>query len=372
MKKSKLLILIPTLNIGGAEKIVLYLINNLSESDFEISLVLLKNQKPLASQFNKKISIYYLYSNKNFLINILSSPFTFFKVLKKISPDIIHSNLWGLYTFPLISLILFRDKIKLYSTIHTSGKSYSSKKLFDLLSFYIEKKIYTIFNFTLIAVSNEVQKMLISMGFKNKIILISNGVEFCSIDNFIISKIKSKLSSGYTCPILVHVGNSNEVKRHIDIINACKLLNDNNNDFKLILIGKGILQDFGVIINNSGFKSKIHVFENCKNAHRILSISDIGIFPSLYEGCPLSLIEMMSHSLPIIATNIESIKEITNNGSCAILVNTKSPIELYKAIIDLLKNKFLFDELATNSNIIYSKNYSINIMINKYEYLFKN
>jgi len=64
------------------------------------------------------------------------------------------------------------------------------------------------------------------------------------------------------------------------------------------------------------------------------NIADLFVFPSLYEGFGLPIIEAMACGCPVIASNTSSIPEVV--GNAAIMVNSSNPKEIAKAALDLL------------------------------------
>ncbi|MER3570476.1 MAG: glycosyltransferase family 1 protein, partial [Patescibacteria group bacterium] len=71
---------------------------------------------------------------------------------------------------------------------------------------------------------------------------------------------------------------------------------------------------------------------------------DVFLYPSLYEGFGLPVIEAMACGCPVITSNTSSLPEITNDA--AILVNPLNVNELAKAIINLIKDDSLKIELS--------------------------
>ncbi len=73
----------------------------------------------------------------------------------------------------------------------------------------------------------------------------------------------------------------------------------------------------------------------------------IFVYPSLYEGFGLPVLEAMSLGIPTVTSNISSMPEIA--GDAAVLINPESVDELYEGIKKLLDDDRLYNELKTKS-----------------------
>ena len=89
----------------------------------------------------------------------------------------------------------------------------------------------------------------------------------------------------------------------------------------------------------------------------ILSISDVWVNSSIFEGQSNSLLEAMAMKLPIITTDIDENREIVRHNQEAILIPIQSPHVLAKSIESLLKNKQFAEDLANRAFLRVKKNY---------------
>jgi glycosyltransferase involved in cell wall biosynthesis len=71
----------------------------------------------------------------------------------------------------------------------------------------------------------------------------------------------------------------------------------------------------------------------------ILAAADLFVFPSLYEGLPGAVMEAMALGLPIIASNIDAVREVVQEGCNATLVSPASTADLASAIEALLRDR---------------------------------
>lgn len=79
----------------------------------------------------------------------------------------------------------------------------------------------------------------------------------------------------------------------------------------------------------------------------LLWYSYLFLYPSLYEGFGIPVLEAMAFGIPSITSNISSMPEVA--GDAAILVNPKKIIEIYEAMALLFNDKDVYDGLIKKS-----------------------
>ena len=73
----------------------------------------------------------------------------------------------------------------------------------------------------------------------------------------------------------------------------------------LILVGDGENKEKleNYVQNRVGIRDKVLFVGNTKNVNDYLQVFDVFVFPSLYEGLPISAIEAESTGLPVLASD---------------------------------------------------------------------
>lgn len=120
-------------------------------------------------------------------------------------------------------------------------------------------------------------------------------------------KLRNKLRNSFDIHdnlVIGHVGRFNYPKNHdfiIDIFNEVHRINKNT---KLILIGTGELEEsIKEKVNNLHLKDNVMFLGNRNDVNQLMQAMDIFVFPSHYEGLPVTLVEAQASDLFIVKSN---------------------------------------------------------------------
>ena len=85
--------------------------------------------------------------------------------------------------------------------------------------------------------------------------------------------------------IITHIGTFKEAKNHDFIIDIFKELNSINNKYKLILVGRGELEEkIKMKVRDLGLSNKVYFLGVREDIPQILQSTDIFFMPSILEG----------------------------------------------------------------------------------------
>jgi lipopolysaccharide heptosyltransferase II len=126
----------------------------------------------------------------------------------------------------------------------------------------------------------------------------------------------------------------------------------NYSEIKLHLVGRKESSEYYVYLldlakklnlqDKAIFYGRIDNGELC----RLYSQCDLFVFPSLWEGFGIVLLEAMYYRLPIVASNISAIPELVKDGENGLLVPPADPAALAKAINTLIENPLKREEMG--------------------------
>ncbi len=103
---------------------------------------------------------------------------------------------------------------------------------------------------------------------------------------------------------VVHVGRFDEPKNHHFLIRVFHALLEKDREARLLLIGTGKLQPaIRKAAADKGISEAIRFLGVRSDIPELLMAADVFLFPSLYEGLPVTLVEAQASGLPILASD---------------------------------------------------------------------
>lgn len=144
---------------------------------------------------------------------------------------------------------------------------------------------------------------------------------------------------------ILYVGSEQPRKNFLTALEAFRILIKTHSNFRFVKVGKDQSLVNRIKLNNilklnPGLKSKFYLIEECSDfqLHNLYRNALCLIFPSLYEGFGIPLVEAMAAKCPIIASNIPTTKEICS-GAALYVHNNTNPNDYVKLLIMLVENK---------------------------------
>lgn len=143
-------------------------------------------------------------------------------------------------------------------------------------------------------------------------------------------------------------------KDHELLINACRLT---RRQMELLLVGEGTEAFSSTVDDNGFFVTGLGVRND---VYDLLSSVDVVALVSRFETLPMSLIEATRMGLPLVASDVGSVRSIVRDGYNGFLV-TNDVSSVSEAIIELLDNPELRDIYGANSRQHYLDVFSFEV-----------
>lgn len=160
-----------------------------------------------------------------------------------------------------------------------------------------------------------------------------------------------KISKKY----LLFIGGTDARREAHEIVFAHNLLNSKGVDFHLVFAGNEFVPDSTELniltkkaIETSSYKDKIHMLGRIDEEEKriVLENAFAFVYPTLYEGFGLPLLEAMQCKTPVVTYPNPATKEIA--GKAAMYTDVNDGNGIYKSITTLLDNEKLVEKLVSN------------------------
>lgn len=143
----------------------------------------------------------------------------------------------------------------------------------------------------------------------------------------------------FTLLFLGRLGYRKGIYDLLDVLIAHK--NEFQGKLELFFGGDGDVEQVKEIIYKNGLEeiAQYQGWVDGDKKESLLNMADAYILPSYNEGLPISVLEAMSYSLPIISTKVGGIPEILKNEENGYIIEPGDKLALYEAIHHLMNNK---------------------------------
>ena len=352
----KIVHIIGALVYGGAERLLLDICRKIDKTQFDISVIVLRQNNDLAKQFEDAGIPVTIFEKKGKLdFGVIERLADYLRLQK---PDIVHTHLfagefWGF-------MACHQAKIKnVICTKHGIVKE-------DFLRDYLIKKATRKMK-RVIAISQAVQDYVLlemKVGVK-KISVIYNGID---TDKFY--GLSRPILSGETLS-LGCVGRLSKEKGQKHLIRACRFLKAP--DWKLYLVGDGPMrEELEQLSKSLGLEANIVFCGSQADVRPYLDKMDIFVLPSISEGLSLAVLEAASAAKLIIASNVGGLPEIITDKETGLLFTPKNIEQLVSHINWAYEHKEQAQKMALALQQQVMQKFDIDKTIKQYEDLYRN
>lgn len=361
-QKIRVLHLINSFSLCGAEKLVFDIVKKMDKSKFKLFVCSVgKGNKDFEEEIIQdlnKASITTFCLNKPYKKERLKTILKLRKILMENKIDIINTHCPSPdFLGRLAAKIVGLNQV--FSTIHSTRGYFKTREgIFK----YITKQY--------IAISSEVSKYISEVVAipDEKISIVSNGI---IIEEYIKPlKERDEIIKSLGLPkdriIITNVGRVVESKGHMLILEAAKILIHKYPKILFVFVGDETHEPEHVkklkeYIEKEKLNNYFIFMGIQKDIVKILHVSDIFLFPSLFEGFSLSILEAMAMGVPVIASDVGSIREVLEHQKSGIIIKPADIDEISRALMSMLDNM----ENSKKMGLIAQKNVLRNFSMGK-------
>ena len=332
---SKILFLVPRMNIGGAETYVYTLAMELHKRGEEVFI---------ASAGGKLADKLAQLGIKTFFLPVrfskMLSGYLLLRILKKYKIDILHANSGA--AGEVAAWIKSKLNIKVVYTAHGVFGNFEREYIIDRCD-------------KIICVSNYVKQHALELGFtKDKLVTLYTGIDSKKFTPN--PEVRKLLRQQYgidddtlVLGIVSRIKNFKQ-KGHGDLLDLFSSFPEAKS-WKLIVVGKGNgLIPFKLKAKKLGLENNIICLGHRTDVEYVCNAIDILVLPTMMETFGLVIAEAMALGKPAVVYSVGGTPEVVVDGKTGYLIEHKNITAMYKAIKKLADNKKLLEAMGQNAS----------------------
>lgn len=356
----KILHIIDTLSMGGAENVLAGLAAGEKRLGHEVSVMPLvcPVHTPVRDKMEKEGVSVIPIMEKGTVYN----PLLIFKIAGVIRRyDIIHVHLFPALYWTAFAKFLTFSNVPMVYTEHSTN----NKRRHNVFLHFVDRLVYKNGYKRIISCAEKVLDTY-KEAFPDirHVCYINNGIDTKRFQNATPYTKRDLLGIDENSFVVTMVARFMFMKRQDTIVEAIEKLPEY---VHAVFVG-GNKEDEGLIrvkrlAEEKGIENRVHFLYIRTDVPRILKTSDVVIMASDYEGLSLSSIEGMAAGKPFIATNVNGLKEVV--GGAGLLFENKHSEELAAHINRLLSDNEFYQKIADDC-MHRALDYDIEGMVNSY------
>lgn len=363
----KILNVIGSLDIGGAENNAMNILRFIDSSKFSYYFLVFGDFEGNYEEEARSLGATIIHMEEP-KVNYKDFISNYRKLLKKEKFDVIHVN--TLWNSGILLSAAKREGIPIRICHSHSTESSQNENFIYKLYKQLMRRLILNSTTNFIACGKDAGNYLYGEDvFQKKGRIIYNGIEDekFSFNSSKREEVRKSLGFSSNETVLGHVGRIAPVKNHPFMINILDSLNNRMSTLKLILIGDGPdLVFVKNMVESKELEESVIFLGNRKNVSEYLQALDIFVFPSLFEGFPVSLIEAQAAGLPcLVSSRVTKEARLTMNTEFIDLENFD---EWLNRIQYYANNKI--DRSQINTNEI-KKKFSVHSIVKKWEKIYE-
>lgn len=360
----RVLHLLATMPVGGAEDLVAAIIRSLDPRRFSAAAATLGAPGPvgleLQSQGFEVISLGLDLKHDSFwrLVGAVRG------LLKSWRPDVLHTHLYHPNLYGRLSAI----GLGLPGVVASVHNSYTKVKL--------HRRVW---NFILSRVTDRVlvgspqvwQDLRRYDGVPaSRLMLLPYGIPLAELDTN-LSRSAARERLGVSGLVIGAVGRLEEQKGHVHLLAALPQVRREIPDLLMLLVGEGRLRtELSQQVRDLGLQDTVRFLGTRRDLPEIYRALDLFVQPSLWEGLPLALLKAMGAGLPVVATRVSGSADVVADGVNGRLVAPGDSEALARAILDLVRQPEMRQRLGDAARHTVATRYSLEAMVRHLEELY--
>lgn len=375
-KKIRVIYVLPCFGIGGTERVVLNLCQNVSRDLFDIEVCTMVGGLFADQVAESGIPVHLLAPPESRqrslpakVLNYRSMLSSLKKTISSPQPTVVHTH----HYTPLLQLFLIRKATsKPFGWLHTEHSWTDVRNAYEipLYKYLNPMKAPDMINGVADKVTSCMQK--VSGIPADRAVTVLNGIDVARYCGENREKKRRELGFGPEEFVVGTVGMLRPEKNQQLLVRAFALLVKELPNIRLVICGEGECRaDLEKLATELGVASQVDFLGYRIDSHEIMSALDLYCLPSVYEGLPLSILEAWAARRPVVATEVMGNVDIVRHNQNGMLVPLGDERAMADALLKLAVDRPLADKFAVSGNDVVTAQFDIRQMVAHYEHIYQ-
>jgi L-malate glycosyltransferase len=331
--------LVDSFEKGGSESQAVQLVRLLQGTGrYRILMACLNNDGPLRAEIDRldlgEIPEYKLTGFYNY--RALRQLRRFTAHLKRQQVDILHTHDFYTNVFGMCAGAVTGVAVRIAARRESRGIRSATRRALERASYRAATRV--------LANCQDVRRQLTEEGVSpSKIEVIYNGVDASRMCHS-RSANRSEVAASFGLPtdpsrsfISIVANLRLPAKDHVTFLRAARIVSEVAPQATFVIAGEGeLMNPMRSLAKELGITNQTFFLGSCSRVAELLSITEIGVLSSLYEGFPNAVLEYMAAGCPVVATDVGGIREAVADGETGYLVKAGDHQAMARQILGLL------------------------------------
>ncbi len=366
----RILHLLNTLEMGGAEQVVLNLAQHIDREMFQMQVCGLGGEGPLAEEFRRLgVRVHAMHRRPGIDLRLALH---LARLLRRERIGVVHTHnaapwLYGGVAAKLACLLPRSGRQAGARLIHTEHSNlFPHQRRLMAAERWLARVTDVI-----IADSEKVKRHLVErQGIPEADVrTVVNGVDVGRfVDGAAPAEARQALGLNGARPVIGTVGRLVPVKDHRTLLEAFRRVVDAHPASSLVMVGDGPLRGELVhLAGTLGIGERVRFLGERQDIPALLRAFDLFVLSSISEGMPLTVLEAMAAGLPVVATRVGGVSEAVVDQHTGWLVSPRNPHEMAEAMLALLADPPRRVALGAEAQQRVRERFDLHRMVDAYE-----
>jgi len=364
LKKIRVLEIIQTIGIGGAETVMYNTARYLDKSRFEAFGLVVGGGAVVDLLREDGIEVETFTFSRRYNLDLIR---TIRRLIRKHRIDIVHTHLSRMNTYGFVAT-RFTPAVNVMTVHGLTEFSGSLGRLYYSTFGRLSGQIVTV---------SEIlaeQFQAVTHVSRGKITVIPNGIDPDRFGKAVDRKATlDRFGLPGDCEIILGVGNIRAIKGYEFLIESFYRIAKNSPKLVVVICGgdyAGYKRYLDNLIERYRLSDRIYFTDFVSDIEALYSVADLYAMTSISEGFSLTTVEAMASSKAVISTDCVGPGEIIDDGVDGIIVPERDPDRFGKIMLDLMQNREKREALGRAARKKVETKYSIDKSIKAFEDLF--